>query len=74
MVQGLDEIGYFGLAKRDLERGGEQVFIVTEQPVARSKLTELACRYDITEREADADSPYRWFVVALSEDEVARLA
>lgn len=57
--------GYFGLAKRDLDRGGESVFVVTEQPVSRARIAELALRYDENELRNDPESPYRWFVVKL---------
>lgn len=69
----LDEVGYFALARRDLERGGEQVYIVTPQPVARSVLTALSYERDRTELEGDRDSPYRWFVVRLDPEQIARL-
>jgi len=69
----LDEIGYFALARRDLERGGEQVYVVTGQPVVRSKVSELAYSRDRAELENDPESPYRWFVVRLSDDAIARL-
>lgn len=67
------EVGYFALARRDLERGGEQVYIVTALPVARSVLSALSYERDRSELEADRDSPYRWFVVRLDPEQIARL-
>lgn len=65
-----DEIGRFGLARRDLDRGGiETVYMVTEQPVSRARMDALAVDYDREELANDPGSPYRWFVVRLAEPE-----
>jgi hypothetical protein len=66
----MDDIGRYGLARRDLERGGsEKILVVTEQPVSRARMNALAIDYDRVELENDPDSPYRWFVVRLGEGE-----
>jgi hypothetical protein len=63
-----DDLGRYGLARRDLDRGGdEKILIVTEQPVGRARMDRLAVEYDRVELENDPDSPYRWFVVRLEE-------
>lgn len=63
-----DDLGRYGLARRDLDRGGdEKILIVTEQPVSRARMDRLAVEYDREELENDPDSPYRWFVVRLAE-------
>ena len=66
----MDDLGRFGLARRDLERGGsEKTLVVTELPVSRARMNDLAIEYDRVELENDPDSPYRWFVVRLEDSE-----
>ena len=66
----MDDLGRFGLARRDLDRGGsEKTLVVTELPVSRARMNDLANEYDRVELENDPDSPYRWFVVRLTDDE-----
>ncbi len=66
----MDDFGRYGLARRDLDRGGpEMVLVVTEQPVSRARMNALAIDYDRVELENDPDSPYRWFVVRLADGE-----
>lgn len=60
--------GFFGLAKRDLDEGGETIFVVTAQPVSRARMNALALRYDEVELTNDPESPYRWFVVKIEND------
>jgi hypothetical protein len=64
--------GYYCLAKRDLERGGsETLMIVTELPVLYAVVEKLAYEHDKAELESDPRSDYRYFVVAMSEEEIA---
>ncbi|MDK9695999.1 MAG: hypothetical protein OEL76_06400 [Siculibacillus sp.] len=66
----MDDLGRYGLARRDLDRGGsEKILIVTEQPVSRARMDALALEYDRVELEADPESPHRWFVVRLMDGE-----
>lgn len=61
-----DDLGRWGLARRDLDRGGDEtIYIVTEQPVSRARMDALALDYDREELANDPASPYRWFVVRL---------
>ena len=63
-----DDLGRYGLARRDLDRGGDEtIYIVTEQPVGRARMDRLAAEYDREELANDAGSPYRWFVVRLED-------
>ncbi|CAO4182174.1 hypothetical protein EEDFHM_04077 [Methylorubrum populi] len=62
----MSEVGNFGLARRDLESGEEQVFIVTPLPVERDHLTTLALERDEREQQMDPNSNIRWFVVRVS--------
>ncbi len=65
-----DDVGRYGLARRDLDRGGdEKIYIVSSLPVSRSELDRLAIDYDREELQNDPGSPYRWFVVRLSDDD-----
>lgn len=63
--------GYYCLAKRDLERGGETLMIVTKLPVSYAEIEKLAYEYDKAELERDPNSDYRYFVVPFSDEEIA---
>lgn len=64
-----EDIGYFALAKRNLETGAEQVQVVAILPTSKARMTAMAYERDKLE---DADSNWRWFVVQLTDEEVAR--
>lgn len=66
-----DTPGYYCLAKRDLERGGETVLIVTPLPVLYAEIEKLAYDYDKSELTHNPGSDYRYFVTELDADEIA---
>ncbi len=66
----MGEVSNFGLARRNLETGEEQIFIVTSLPVDRDYLAAIALERDENERRADPDSSIRWFVVSLPDARV----
>lgn len=68
-----DRIGYYGLAKRDLDRGGESVTIVSDLPVAWEEINRIAVERDRLELASDPNSPYRYFPTELSDRELADL-
>jgi hypothetical protein len=63
--------GYYYLAKRDLERGGETLMIICDLPVLYAEIEKLAYEYDKAELESDPRSDYRYFVEPMSEEEIA---
>ncbi|GEP06136.1 hypothetical protein MOX02_41740 [Methylobacterium oxalidis] len=71
-MQQAKSIGNFALARRNLENGAEQIRVVTPLPVSRQHLVTLAMEHDRAELSADANSPWRWFVVELAPEEVPR--
>ncbi len=66
-----DPLGYFVLAKRDLERGGESLYITCKLPVRRSIISAQAYARDKQEIEANPNSDNRFFVDELSPQEIA---
>jgi hypothetical protein len=64
-----EDIGYFALAKRNLETGAEQVQVVATLPTSKACMTAMAYERDKLE---DAHSDWRWFVVQLTDEEVVR--
>jgi hypothetical protein len=65
------EPGYYGLAKRNVETGGETLLIVTTLPVMYATVAQLAIEHDQAELRLDPNSDYRYFVVELTEQEIA---
>lgn len=64
-------IGYYGLAKRDLDRGGEGVTIVSELPVDWEEINAIAVERDKLELAGNPNSPYRYFPTELTDEELA---
>lgn len=68
-----DKKGYYALARRDLERGGESVAIVTDLPVTLSEITRIAEERDRLELAGNPHSDIRFFPVPLSPEDLAEL-
>ena len=65
--------GYYALAKRDLDRGGESVMVVSELPVEWEVINRIAVERDRLELADWPSSPIRYFPVELTSEEVAEL-
>lgn len=65
--------GYYALARRDLDHGGESVEVVTELPVEWKEINSIAVERDRLELVGNPSSPIRYFPVELTGAEIAQL-
>jgi hypothetical protein len=68
------DIGFYALAKCDVERGTQTVYIETPLPISKQELMAVAIERDKREIEDDPQTDIRWFVVRLSDAEIAKLS
>ena len=66
-----DEPSWYALARRDLERGGETLYLLSDKRISAAAAQALAVEHDELERAGDSD--VRWFPVRLGDDEFESL-
>jgi hypothetical protein len=65
-----DNLGWWAVAKRDLDYGGESLSIPFKLPCSRDEVTEYCERMDKLELLGNPNSGVRYFPTTLTDDEI----